>query len=97
MGHMHDAWELTKRQGGNPDKWSEVMERLPLLQQRAFYKQTRHGYARGTEAVIYVQHIRSYYNLLDWQRLDEYRRKPPIQVAGHIPEGLRNIEPLVAL
>ncbi len=97
MGHVRDARALTKRQGGNPDSWSEVMERLPLLQQKAYYKQTKYGYARGMEAVIYVQHIRSYFNMLDWQQVDEYRRKPPVHVTAHLPEGLRDVGPLIAL
>lgn len=97
MGHLRDARELTRQQGGNRDKWSDVMQRLPLLQQRAFYKKTKYGYARGMEAVIYVQHIRSYYNLLDWQQVDEYRRKPPTRIAQHVPDGLRNMAPLTAL
>lgn len=97
MGHIRDARKLTKEQGADPDKWADVMQRLPLLQQRAFYKRTAHGYARGMEAVIYVQHIRSYYNLLAWQQVDEHRRKPPVQVLAHIPERLRDISSLSAL
>tara|TARA_Y100001956_G_C4117134_1_gene185464 strand:+ start:218 stop:1699 length:1482 start_codon:yes stop_codon:yes gene_type:complete len=60
-GHVMDARRLTKRQGGNPDAWSDVKERLPLLRQKKYYSQTRYGYARGDEARNYVENIRRYY------------------------------------
>ena len=61
FGHMMDARRLTKAQHGNPNTWADVKQRLPLLQQRKYYTQTRYGYARGTEAVNYVEGIRRYY------------------------------------
>ncbi|MCG9583279.1 membrane-bound lytic murein transglycosylase MltF [Vibrio tubiashii] len=60
-GHMMDARRLTKRQGGNPDAWSDVKDRLPLLRQKKYYSQTRYGFARGDEARNYVENIRRYY------------------------------------
>ncbi|MCM0147632.1 membrane-bound lytic murein transglycosylase MltF [Photobacterium galatheae] len=60
-GHMLDARRLTKQQGGNPDAWSDVKQRLPLLRQQKYYRQTRYGYARGDEALLYVENIRRYY------------------------------------
>ncbi len=61
FGHVMDARRLTKRQGGNPDLWSDVKDRLPLLRQKKYYSQTRYGYARGDEARNYVENIRRYY------------------------------------
>ncbi len=60
-GHMMDARRLTKAQGGDPNAWADVKERLPLLRQKRFYSQTRYGYARGDEARNYVENIRRYY------------------------------------
>jgi membrane-bound lytic murein transglycosylase F len=60
-GHMMDARRLTKKQGGNPDLWSDVKERLPLLRKKEFYSQTYYGFARGDEAKNYVENIRRYY------------------------------------
>ncbi len=97
MGHMRDARILTRQQGGNADQWSEVMQRLPQLQQRKYYKQTKYGYARGSEALVYVQHIRNYFNLLDWRQAGEGRRKPPAQVQAHLPPELRNMSQLTAI
>ncbi|MCC2614973.1 membrane-bound lytic murein transglycosylase MltF [Aestuariibacter halophilus] len=66
LGHLEDARVLTERQGGNPDLWVDVKKRLPQLRQKRFYKTTRYGYARGDEAVIYVDNIRRYYDTLVW-------------------------------
>ncbi len=60
-GHVMDARRLTKKQGGNPDQWADVKERLPLLRQAKYHRQTRYGYARGDEARNYVENIRRYY------------------------------------
>ena len=60
-GHMMDARRLTKAQGGDPDAWGDVKDRLPLLKQKKYYSKTRYGYARGDEARNYVENIRRYY------------------------------------
>ncbi|MGP8306435.1 membrane-bound lytic murein transglycosylase MltF [Vibrio sp. YIC-376] len=60
-GHMLDARRLTKSQGGDPNAWADVKDRLPLLRQKRYYSQTRYGYARGDEARNYVENIRRYY------------------------------------
>ncbi|MGM0593346.1 MAG: membrane-bound lytic murein transglycosylase MltF [Pseudomonadota bacterium] len=65
-GHLEDARVITQRQGGDPDSWKDVKEYLPLLRQRKWHSQTRFGYARGNEAVRYVENIRSYYDILVW-------------------------------
>lgn len=60
-GHVMDARRLTKKQGGDPDAWNDVKDRLPMLQQKKYFSQTRYGYARGNEALSYVENIRRYY------------------------------------
>ncbi|EPR5026879.1 membrane-bound lytic murein transglycosylase MltF [Vibrio fluvialis] len=60
-GHMMDARRLTKLQGGSPDAWADVKDRLPQLRQKKYFAQTRYGYARGDEALSYVENIRRYY------------------------------------
>jgi len=66
LGHLEDARILTERQGGNPDRWVDVRERLPLLTQKRWFSQTRFGYARGYEAANYVENIRTFYEILVW-------------------------------
>ncbi len=65
-GHLEDARRLTEADGGDPDKWIDVKKRLPLLSKKKWYKKTKHGYARGSEPVKYVENIRKYYDLLVW-------------------------------
>lgn len=71
FGHVLDVRRLTKMQGGNPNNWADVKERLPLLMQKRWYRRTHYGYARGSEASHYVNNIRQYYQslvLLDAQQ-----------------------------
>jgi len=64
--HVKDARQIVEWQGGNPDKWLDLSKALPLLAQRKWYSRVPHGYARGWEPVLYVNNIRSYYNILRW-------------------------------
>lgn len=66
FGHLNDARIITQQQGGDPDRWVDVKTRLPLLQQKKYYKKTKYGYARGREPVDYVENIRRYYDTLTW-------------------------------
>jgi membrane-bound lytic murein transglycosylase F len=65
-GHLTDARRLAKKDGGDNSRWMDVKDYLPLLSQKRYYKQTRHGYARGSEPVTYVQNIRRYFDVLVW-------------------------------
>lgn len=77
FGHLEDARILTQRNGGDPDKWSDVKQHLPLLSQKKYYKSLKHGFARGKEPVHYVDNIRSYYDLLVWH--NRKQKKQTIQ------------------
>ncbi len=72
--HLEDARMLTEKQGSNPDNWNDVRERLPLLSEEKWYKQTRYGYARGNEPVVFVENIRRYRDILSW--INSMERKP---------------------
>jgi membrane-bound lytic murein transglycosylase F len=88
-GHLEDARVITERQGGDPHRWVDVKERLPLLQKSKYYRSTRHGYARGSEPVTYVKNIRHYYNILAWQDISMNRPLAPIVVEDYVPEVLK--------
>jgi membrane-bound lytic murein transglycosylase F len=88
-GHLLDARDLTKMRGGNPDRWVDVKETLPLLMERRWYSQARWGYARGRETRAYVRNIRNYYDILVWLEdgPEDYREpgqpgNPPITADG---------------
>ena len=88
LGHLEDARVLTQRQGGDPDVWTDVMERLPLLQQSKYYQQLRYGYAKGSEPVTYVKNIRHYYSILQWQDIAQNQPMPPLQPNEYLPESV---------
>src|SRR5436305_1894260 len=67
FGHLEDARIITQALGKNPDSWTEVRARLPLLAQERWYTRARRGYARGWEPVQYVDRIQRYLRLLEWQ------------------------------
>lgn len=95
LGHLEDARVLTAQQGGNPDKWAEVRERLPLLAKRKYYKHTKHGYARGWEPVEYVRNIRNFQTIIAW---NEKGRVSEEQLASinEEPKKFASFSPVVA-
>jgi membrane-bound lytic murein transglycosylase F len=66
LGHILDVRKLIAKNGGNPNQWQTIREWLPRKHQAKWYSQTRYGFARGREAVIYVENIRRYHDLLKW-------------------------------
>jgi len=73
-GHLEDARIITQAQGGDPDNWNDVKDRLPLLTKPAWYSKTRNGYARGYEPVEFVNRIRTYYEVLRKDDVDARAR-----------------------
>ena len=71
INHLGDARVITLNQGGDADKWKDVQERLPLLANETWYTGTTYGYARGYEAVQFVNRIRTYYETL--KKIDDER------------------------
>jgi membrane-bound lytic murein transglycosylase F len=96
MAHLEDARVLTERRGGDPHLWRDVMEALPLLEESQYYRNLKYGYARGLEAVRYVQNIRHYYDILRWQTAREARPRPPSSAEDYLPESLLGLK-LLAL
>jgi membrane-bound lytic murein transglycosylase F len=65
LGHLKDARKLALALGLSDASWSDLREVLPLLQRKQYYRDLTHGYARGTEAVQYVDRIRTYHKMLN--------------------------------
>lgn len=64
MGHLEDARILAQRIKLNPDSWTDMKKALPLLSKASYNATLKHGYARGGEAVIFVENIRTYNDIL---------------------------------
>lgn len=79
MGHLEDARILASESGLNPDVWADVKRMMPLLSRPSFYKKAKRGKARGGEAVILVETVRLYQDML--KRLDAQQnlyQLPPV-------------------
>lgn len=70
--HVEDARILTQKQKGDPNRWSDVKDRLPLLSDPKWYGQAKYGFCRGLEPVQFVNRVRVYYDVLT--RLDDDER-----------------------
>jgi len=77
VGHLEDARILAQRAKMSPDKWQDVRQVLPRLAEPDVFTTLTHGYARGFEAVQFVDNVRNYYDILD--RLQP--RGAPVAVA----------------
>lgn len=64
VGHLEDARILAQKSGLNPDKWQDVRQVLPRLADPDAFQKLQHGYARGFEAVQFVDNVRNYYDIL---------------------------------
>jgi len=64
MGHMNGARAIAKGLKRDPDSWYEMKQVLPLLAREKFYNRLKSGRGRGGEAVIMVENIRSYFDIL---------------------------------
>ncbi len=71
-GHLEDARRLTQARGGDPDRWIDVRESLPLLTQEQHFRNTRFGYAPGYQALHFVESIRTFYEILVWMEGREH-------------------------
>lgn len=65
LGHVLDALNLESRlDKQDPATWGSISKVLPLLGKHKYYRHLDHGYARGNEAVRYVNRIRYYQAIL---------------------------------
>ena len=77
MGHLEDARILSQRYGLSPDTWVDVQKAMVKLRNPAIAKTLKHGYARGGEAVIFVETVRLYYDMLKRISRKDYKQLLP--------------------
>lgn len=65
MGHLNASRYLAKTLGTNPDSWYAMKKVLPLLAKPQYYSRLKSGKGRGGEAVIMVENIRVYNDILN--------------------------------
>jgi membrane-bound lytic murein transglycosylase F len=64
MGHFRGARAMAAKFKRDPDVWYEMKQVLPQLARPEVYARLKSGPARGGEAVIMVENIRNYYDVL---------------------------------
>lgn len=64
IGHLEDARILAQRKGLSPDKWQDVKLALPGLADPETHPSLRHGFARGHEAMQFVDNVRNFHDIL---------------------------------
>ena len=62
--HINDVILLAKKNNENLENWSVLRKYLYKLHQKEYYKKMKFGYARGWEAVQYVENVKQYYDIL---------------------------------
>ena len=70
LGHMKGGLAIAPSAEADPDSWFEMKRVLPLLSRPDYYRRLKSGRARGGEAVIMVENIRIFYDILN-------RHEPP--------------------
>ncbi len=83
-GHFGAARTLAKQLKADPNAWYEMKRILPMLAQPKYAQQLKIGKARGGEAVILVENIRSYYDILQ-------RNAAPLAPTPAAAEGLKRL------
>lgn len=64
VGHLEDARIIAQKLGLNPDSWADVKRGYQLLNDPAYYVNTKHGYCSCGAPVIYTELVRSYYQIM---------------------------------
>jgi membrane-bound lytic murein transglycosylase F len=77
MGHLRGGRQFAAALKKSPNHWSDMKDVLPLLARPEYYARLKSGRARGGEAVIMVENVRNYYDIL--ARLEPRRRVAPLQ------------------
>lgn len=76
IGHLWDARELATKLNKNPDSWQDIRQILPLLSEEEYYSELKYGFARGYQAIHFVDSIQQYYvSLVGFSLEKEYRQK----------------------
>ena len=57
-------WWMAPRPKPDPNSWFDMKRVLPLLSRPQYYTRLRAGRARGGEAVIMVENVRMFYDIL---------------------------------
>jgi membrane-bound lytic murein transglycosylase F len=64
FGHLNGARQFAVGMGRDPNSWYDMKKVLPLMAKPEYYARLKAGRARGGEAVILVENVRTFYDIL---------------------------------
>jgi len=85
MGHLKGARSFAAGLKRDPDQWVDMKEVLPLMARPEYYSRLKSGRARGGEAVILVENIRNYYDVLS--RFEPIYTPPSLSAGKSLKTG----------
>ena len=91
MGHLKAARHIAKTLKTDVNSWYEMKKVLPLLAKEQYYKRLKSGKGRGGEAVIMVENIRMYADILNrHERPEPLSKLSDKATTGGLSHPLRN-------
>jgi len=85
-GHVDDVVSLLTKDKIDINHWNNLRKYLLKLNKKKFYKKMKYGYARGWEAVQYIENVKQYYDIISF--LEEKDKKIKDNIAIEVPNAL---------
>ena len=85
-GHISDIIKLSILDNKRIDDWDTLKKYLLKLNKKQFYKQMKYGYARGWEAVQYIENVKQYYDIISF--LEAKDNKIDNKILNEVPKTL---------
>ena len=84
--HVNDILLLAKNNNDDVENWNVLKSYLYKLNQKKYYKEMKYGYARGWEAVQYIENVKQYYDIITF--LDNKDKKIENELFNEVPSTL---------
>ena len=84
--HVNDILLLAKNNNDDVENWNVLKSYLYKLNQKKYYKKMKYGYARGWEAVQYIENVKQYYDIITF--LDNKDKKNENEIFNEVPSTL---------
>ena len=84
--HINDILMLAKNNDDNVENWNVLKSYLYKLNQKEYYKKMKYGYARGWEAVQYIENVKQYYDIITF--LDNKDNESDNELFNEVPSTL---------
>jgi len=85
-GHVDDVISLLAKDNIDINNWNNLRKYLLKLNKKMFYKKMKYGYARGWEAVQYIENVKQYYDIIFF--LEEKDKKIKDNITIEVPNTL---------